>query len=210
MFKGAASFNADISGWEVWSVTTTYEMFAHADSFNRDVSKWDVSSVKDMSKMFYGAKSFTKKLCGKAWARSHAKKAQMFDHTPSSMPGTVCMSIATLSPMAPGGRLSPIRPRRGYVPRVTPRRIIPERELIITRTPVSTPATTPPTTNTPACPKCGTFDKSGRVSCCAPGGAWYQNCGGNGNNNVEHKWFEGVEACERKSNADGMYIMSKQ
>merc|ERR1712032_1428143 len=46
------------------------------------------------------------------------------------------------------------------------------------------------------CPKCGTFEKSGRNSCCAPGGAWYNNCGGARNKNVDHKWFEGVAACK--------------
>merc|ERR1719201_3088543 len=45
------------------------------------------------------------------------------------------------------------------------------------------------------CPKCGTFKKSGRVSCCAPGGAWFKNCGGAGNKNVGHRWSEGTEAC---------------
>ena len=48
------------------------------------------------------------------------------------------------------------------------------------------------------CAKCGRFGKSGRVSCCATGGAWYKNCGGAANKNVDHRWFEGVEACKRK------------
>merc|ERR1712224_652194 len=38
--------------------------------------------------------------------------------------------------------------------------------------------------------------KSGRASCCAPGGAWYKNCGAAGNSNVDHMWFEGVRACK--------------
>ena len=51
---------------------------------------------------------------------------------------------------------------------------------------------------TVTCPKCGTFKKSGSFSCCAPGGAWYKNCGGTGNRNVEHRWSEGREACKCK------------
>merc|ERR1712037_324506 len=47
------------------------------------------------------------------------------------------------------------------------------------------------------CPKCSTFEKSGRLSCCAPGGAWYRNCGGAGKRDVDHRWFEGVQACKR-------------
>merc|ERR1719201_1528750 len=47
-----------------------------------------------------------------------------------------------------------------------------------------------------ACPKCGTFTKSGRVSCCGPGGAWYKTCGVAGNGNAQRSWFEGVKACK--------------
>merc|ERR1712087_206325 len=47
-----------------------------------------------------------------------------------------------------------------------------------------------------ACPKCGQFKKSGRASCCAPGGAWFKNCGAAGNNKVAHKWTEGANACK--------------
>merc|ERR1712032_998978 len=38
--------------------------------------------------------------------------------------------------------------------------------------------------------------KSGRASCCAPGGAWYKNCGGSSNRNANHRWFDGVEVCK--------------
>ena len=31
------------------------------------------------------------------------------------------------------------------------------------------------------CPKCGTIEKSGKISCCGRGGAWYGNCGSAGN-----------------------------
>jgi len=56
--------------------------------------------------------------------------------------------------------------------------------------------TSPTVVNTMTCPKCGSFKKSGRVSCCAPGGAWFKNCGGTGDGNVGHKWVEGVQACK--------------
>ena len=47
------------------------------------------------------------------------------------------------------------------------------------------------------CPKCGSF-KSGRYTCCAPGGAWFKNCGSPGDSKFEHTWSEGVEACKGK------------
>ena len=58
MFSGAASFNGDISEWDVSWVTDMYRMFANAASFNGDISEWDVSGVTDMSDMFAGASSF--------------------------------------------------------------------------------------------------------------------------------------------------------
>ena len=46
-----ASFNKDISSWDVSNVTDMSLMFA-GSSFNQDISSWDVSSVTDMSYMF--------------------------------------------------------------------------------------------------------------------------------------------------------------
>ena len=86
------------------------------------------------------------------------------------------------------------------------RRPILERELIsgtAITTPISTSAFTSIIVRGMECLKCGTFAKSGRVSCCAPGGAWYKNCGGVANKDVDHRWFEGVEACKRKCNVEG-------
>ena len=70
---------------------------------------------------------------------------------------------------------------------------------IFTNACVSAPliTTTPriETTVGSACPKCGTLKKSGKRSCCAPGGTWFQNCGDGSNSNVDHTWFEGIQAC---------------
>ena len=165
-------------------------MFSYAKIFDSDVSKWDVSSVSSMDYMFLHAVSFKHRLSGDAWVRSQASKVDMFGGSRGSI----------------AWRVSTSTPSRQYVSR----RPIPERELI-GRTPISTSAGTPAfisaiTSTMTTCPKCGTFAKSGRVSCCAPGGAWYKNCGGAVNRNADHSWFEGAQACKRKLKGNDMYM----
>ena len=108
----------------------------------------------------------------------------MFAGSSGSISRTVCTPALTT------------RARRKYVSR----RPVPERELIA-RTPITTSVNMPviTSTNVRTCLKCGEFKKSSIVSCCAPGGAWYKNCGRAGNRNVDHRWFEGVKACKCKS-----------
>ena len=68
MFKYALQyaqlFNADISGWDVSSVTNMRSMFKNAWLFNTDISGWDVSSVTRMDYMFYTTKLFDRDLSG--------------------------------------------------------------------------------------------------------------------------------------------------
>ncbi len=52
MFYGA-SFDGDISGWDVSNVTDMGGMFADSN-FDGDISGWDVSGVRDMAGMFSG------------------------------------------------------------------------------------------------------------------------------------------------------------
>ena len=142
-----------------------------------------------MDYMFMGAKSFDQNLCGSAWVDSKASQALMFAGSSGSMSPTVCAS-------APTPATTQVTPR--YVSRLP----LSERELIV-RKPIFTPAFTSAIVSTITCPKCGLFGKSGRASCCAPGGAWFKNCGGVGNNNVDYKWSEGLGACTRKFKANG-------
>ena len=190
MFTSATSFNGDISKWDVSSVTDMSSMFIRAKLFDCDISKWDVSRVVNMDSMFEGAAFFQQELCGAAWVQSKASKNDMFKGSPGSISRTVCTSATTQGT------------RQHIVPFVhVSRRPITERELIARTsitTSVSTPSITSATANTLTCSKCGTFRQSGRVSCCAPGGAWFKKCGGVGNINVDHMWSEGVEACKRK------------
>ena len=136
-----------------------------------------------MDFMFSKTTSFKQKLCGDAWVRSKASKNLMFLGSFGSISRIVCTATTP----------------RHYLTR----RPLTERELKIVRAPITTPVSritrAIASTNKMMCPKCGTFKKSGRLSCCAPGAAWFKNCGGSGNRNVDHKWSDGVEACKCKS-----------
>ena len=46
-----------------------------------------------------------------------------------------------------------------------------------------------------ACLTCGTFPKTGKVSCCALGGSWFQRCGAAGDSSLGHTWADGIRAC---------------
>jgi len=51
-FANAISFNQDVSGWNMASVTNTSNMFGSASSFNQDLTGWNVGSVTNMATMF--------------------------------------------------------------------------------------------------------------------------------------------------------------
>ena len=149
MFEKAKSFQADISKWDVSGVARMNNMFHSAKSFNGDISKWDVSSVTNMNHMFMSATSFKRQLCRNEWVYSKATKKDMFVGSPGSISITVCPTS------------------------------LPQRWLARWRT-VSAPII--PSLTTPSvasaimiCPNCDTFKRSGRASCCAPGGAWHNN-----------------------------------
>ena len=54
------------------------------------------------------------------------------------------------------------------------------------------------TTSSSVCSKCGKFKKSGTVSCCAKGGAWFGDCGNDGDAEYGHTFKEGIQACKSK------------
>ena len=67
-------------------------MFKGATSFNGDISTWDVSRVGNMKDMFRDAGSFTQHLCGAGWVQSNALKTGMFAGSSGSISREVCTS----------------------------------------------------------------------------------------------------------------------
>ena len=57
------------------------------------------------------------------------------------------------------------------------------------------------------CSKCGIFKQSGKLSCCARGGAWFKNCGNAGDAHFDHTWFEGIQACKSKSRDSDSWLL---
>jgi surface protein len=58
MFRGATSFNADISDWDVTAVQTLTHTFEGATSFNIDLAAWRLREATTVSGMFNGASAF--------------------------------------------------------------------------------------------------------------------------------------------------------
>eukprot|EP00949_MAST-11_sp_MAST-11-sp1_P004618 g4618.t1 len=56
--SAAASFNGNLSAWNVGKVSTMYRMFYNAEKFDSDVSKWNVARVSTMKGMFRQAYQF--------------------------------------------------------------------------------------------------------------------------------------------------------
>ena len=51
--QNAGAFNADISRWDVNSVTNMHRMFQFAFAFNADITRWDTSVGSNMEQMFF-------------------------------------------------------------------------------------------------------------------------------------------------------------
>ena len=170
LFYKALSFNGDIAKWDVSTVADMGAMFMGAAVFNGDIVHWEVSSVTNMDYMFNLAASFNRQLCGAAWVYSPATRKDMFVGSLGSIAMSPCLEEQSQRWLA---------------------------RWRVASTSIAVLLATPGVSSVfIICTKCGIFKMSGRVSCCAPGGAWYKKCGGEGNTNVGHSWLEGVEACE--------------
>ena len=61
-FRGASAFKGDIPTWDMSGVTDMRTMFQDAAAFNGDISGWNVSKVTHMNSMFHNASSFNQPL----------------------------------------------------------------------------------------------------------------------------------------------------
>ncbi len=64
LFRGASSFNQDISGWDTSSSQNMGGMFDGATIFNQDISGWTVDQASTMSITFRNAEAFNQDLSG--------------------------------------------------------------------------------------------------------------------------------------------------
>ena len=64
LFNGAASFNQDISGWNVGNVTSMNSTFCGAYAFNKPLGQWNTSNVTNMSSLFNGTNAFNQDISG--------------------------------------------------------------------------------------------------------------------------------------------------
>jgi surface protein len=87
MFRGAISFNQDLSIRKTAAVTGMYGMFSFASSFNQDISKWNVAAVTDMQYMFNQAIAFNQEFC---WSlKEGGEQANIFIGSGGSF-GSIC------------------------------------------------------------------------------------------------------------------------
>ena len=89
-------------------------MFLSAASFNGDLSQWDVSTVTNMNNMFQHATSFKQKLCGVAWLHSKANNIDIFAGSHGSISPKVCENC--LAGMAPTLSITTARPHAATSP----------------------------------------------------------------------------------------------
>jgi surface protein len=96
---GVESFQADLSNWNVSSVTSLSRAFFGGSSLNFDVSAWDTSRVTDMKQTFQLASAFTGQGLEKWNVAKVTNFKRMFDKA-TSLNVNLCVWGDHLSPLA--------------------------------------------------------------------------------------------------------------
>merc|ERR1711981_200440 len=186
--------------WDVSRVSDMRYLFAGEESFNADISNWDVRKVRDMTGMFTGAKMFNGDIS--KWDVSRVTSMDNMFWDAKAFKQALCGSAWVYSDAT---RKDMFKRSFGTISSKVCHPISHNsmnRELI-------RQTTEEPNTGS-SCPKCGSFKKSGRTSCCAPGGAWFKSCGGSsGNGRFSHTWVEGVQACKPTVTAASISVCDK-
>ena len=91
MFFGTASFDGDLSSFDVSFVKTMRSMFSGSQYSGRGLENWDTSAVENFAFMFYGASSLDADLS--LWSTSKATTLQaMFCELPPRL-CLLCMHL---------------------------------------------------------------------------------------------------------------------
>merc|ERR1740139_1979409 len=100
IFQNAEAFNADISSWDVSSVTGFYTMFGYTYSFNQDLSSWDVDAAVNFIGMFSNATAFNQCLDWNIdWKKSGMDTTFMFEGSKGKFKFSQTIPPATLPPI---------------------------------------------------------------------------------------------------------------
>lgn len=83
IFTNATSFNQSLSSWDTSAVTDMADVFYGATSFNQDISGWDTSNVTNMYRMFGNATSFNQNLSGWCVTNIGSKPLDFDTNTPA-------------------------------------------------------------------------------------------------------------------------------
>ena len=86
-FDGAEAFNQPLSSWNVSSVTNMqymFRIFSGTSTFNQDISSWNVSSVTNMDSMFENASVFDQDISGWDVSLIASKPINFDNNTPAT------------------------------------------------------------------------------------------------------------------------------
>ena len=108
MFLSNATFNQDISGWDVSAVTNMQNMFQNAPAFNQNIGSWNVSNVTNMNGMFVQSSAFNGNIS--AWNVSNVTNMRiMFNSATAFNQNLSAWNVSKVTDMYQMFTNSPIR-----------------------------------------------------------------------------------------------------